>query len=279
MISVIICARKKDINEVLNKNIIDTIGCTYELIVIDNSQNQYSIFEAYNLGIKKSKGDILCFIHDDILFHTKVWGVILESEFKENPNFSLIGIAGAKVKTQFPTGWWDCETKYKVKNIIQHDKGKIQKQCFGFTNDNLHEVLVIDGVFMALRQGHNFLFDIDLKGYHNYDLSLSCEVRIKGGKIGVTNKILIEHLSIGKLNKDWFFSIIQFHKKYCKNLRENNSTSLQEIFAGKRYIDHCLFILGKKKGLVYLLSIFKFSTSIKIKFTLIKYILNRFFKK
>ena len=275
MISLIICSRKTILSEELSQNINDTIGNQYELILIDNSKSSYSIFEAYNIGIKKSKGDILCFIHDDILFHTDKWGLILESEFKENPSFALIGIAGAKVKTQFPTGWWDCENKYKVVNIIQHEKVKVERQFFGFTDDNLQETLVIDGVFMALKCEEDFLFDTHLTGFHNYDLSLSSDVKTKGKKVGVTKKILLEHLSIGKLNEDWFFSTILFHKKYYKSLKDNNSTSEQEIFAGKKYIDHCLHTLGKKKGLIYVLSVFKFSISIKVNFILGKYILSR----
>lgn len=279
MISIIICSSKEILSQDLAQNIKDTIESLYELIVINNYESKYSIFEAYNLGIQKSKGEILCFIHDDILFHTQGWGVILESEFEKNNDFDLIGVAGTKVKTQFPTGWWDCESVYKVINIIQHEKGKIQNQCYGFVNNNLHEVLVIDGVFMALKQKSNFLFDANLTGYHNYDLNLSCKIKANGGRIGVTNKILIEHLSIGKLNKDWFFSIMLFHKKYSKNLRENCSTLSQEIFAGKRYIDNTLFILGKKEGLIHVFSIFRFSTSIRINLTLGKYIISRYLRK
>ncbi|KRD07470.1 hypothetical protein ASE21_18465 [Flavobacterium sp. Root901] len=275
MISLIICSRTEALSPELAENINNTIGNQHELVLIDNSKSDYSIFEAYNLGIKKSKGDILCFIHDDIIFHTKEWGLILESEFKENANFALIGIAGSKVKTQYPTGWWDCENKYKVVNLIQHEKNKIEKQFFGFTDDNLEEVLVIDGVFMALKSEKDLFFDVDLTGFHNYDLSLSCKVKTRGKKIGVTKKILIEHLSIGVLNKDWLFSIKSFHNKYQQSLRSNNSTLEQQIFAGKKYIDHCIYILGKKKGLIYLLSVFKFSISLKINFILGKYIVSR----
>lgn len=278
MISIIICSRLKDISEELAQNISNTIGSLYELILIDNSESKYSIFEAYNIGIKKSKGNLLCFIHDDILFHTRDWGVILELEFKTNPNFDLIGIAGSKVKTQFPTGWWDCEDKCKVINIIQHDKEKIETQYFGFLSDNLQEVLVVDGVFMALKKNNDYLFDDDLRGYHNYDLNLSSSVKAGGRKIGVTQKILIEHFSIGKLNKDWLLSTIIFHKKYYKNLRKNNSTPVQEIFGGKKYIDNCMRILGKKQGLMYLFFVFKFSTSIKVNFILAKHIFNKFFR-
>ncbi len=69
MISLIICSRKSDISNSLKENIERTIGTDYELIVIDNSTNKYSIFSAYNEGVRRSKGDILCFMHEDILYH------------------------------------------------------------------------------------------------------------------------------------------------------------------------------------------------------------------
>jgi glycosyltransferase involved in cell wall biosynthesis len=275
MISIIICSRKDKIDPKFEDNIRNTVGTNFELVLIDNSTNKYSIFQAYNLGIQKSRGDILCFIHDDILFHTKNWGLLLKSEFNNYPDFALIGIAGAKVKTQFPTGWWDCEDKDKVINIIQHEKGNVTKENFGFEDGDLSEVYVIDGVFMALKKGLNIEFETSLGGFHGYDLNLSYEVIEKNKKIGVTNKILIEHLSIGRLDKTWLFSMMLFHKKYQKKLKKYKYSYEQEFFAGKAYIDHCLRILGKKEGLIYLFSIFQFSSSIKIIFSLEKYFYNK----
>ncbi|MDR1610676.1 MAG: hypothetical protein LBS08_04115, partial [Candidatus Symbiothrix sp.] len=42
MISIIICSKNKDISEQLKSNIEATIGVRYELIVIDNSKQDYS---------------------------------------------------------------------------------------------------------------------------------------------------------------------------------------------------------------------------------------------
>jgi len=108
MISIIICSRKSIIDVRLSENLNDTIGCEYELIIIDNSENKYSIFEAYNLGIQRSTGNYLCFIHDDILFHTLVWGNVIKSIFQSDLNIGLIGVAGAKLKTKMPSGYWNC---------------------------------------------------------------------------------------------------------------------------------------------------------------------------
>lgn len=52
MLSLIICSRTPRISEELERNIAETIGCEYELVVIDNSKNKYSIFSAYNQGVR-----------------------------------------------------------------------------------------------------------------------------------------------------------------------------------------------------------------------------------
>ena len=84
MISIIICSMNPDISAELRQNIADTIGCEYELVVIDNSRNQLSIFQAYNRGVQRSKGDILCFMHDDLLMHT-IGGQLFQKSLRMIP--------------------------------------------------------------------------------------------------------------------------------------------------------------------------------------------------
>lgn len=219
MISIIICSRKKTIPKLLSVNIDKTIGCEYELIIIDNSQSKYSIFEAYNLGIKKSIGDYLCFIHDDILFHTLGWGRILNEIFKEDSGIGLIGIAGAKSKSKSPSLWWLCPENHKYFNLIQHiPNSSPERWQTGFNKNSIEEVVIIDGVFMVLRRQKDLYFSKKLNGFHNYDLNISFEVFDRGYKTIVTNKILIEHFSLGKINTDWVKSAYAIHKLYNDKL-------------------------------------------------------------
>jgi hypothetical protein len=274
MISIIICSRDKTISADLRKNIEGTIGCSFELIVIDNSRNQYSIFEAYNLGIGKSVGEYLCFIHDDILFHTQGWGAFLTSIFTNNQDYGLIGIAGASQKTKIPSGWWECEERYKSINIIQHyHNGKKEREQLGFRTSVLNEVVVVDGVFLALRKNINAIFNPLLKGFHNYDLNIAIETRKKGYKIGVTNQILIEHFSIGNLNKEWIQATITAHKLYRKFLPlsvdklTNNET---EIFSCKKFITHSLACGNTNIALEYCFKLFFLEPFSKSNFSLYK---------
>ena len=81
MISIIICARREDIAPELRKNIEETIGLPYEIIVINNAGNDFTIFSAYNKGVSLSKFPLLLFMHDDILYHTTDWGKKTGSAF------------------------------------------------------------------------------------------------------------------------------------------------------------------------------------------------------
>ncbi|WP_300976913.1 glycosyltransferase, partial [Flavobacterium sp.] len=142
MISIIICSRTSRLPQSLVENIESTIGCAYEWVVIDNSENRYSIFEAYNLGIQKSNGNYWCFVHDDVLFHTQSWGQILIAIFESDSAVGLLGIAGAKVKTKMPSAWWDCDGENIRMHLKQHFKnGAIKDWNIGNQTAPIEEVV------------------------------------------------------------------------------------------------------------------------------------------
>ena len=242
MISIIICSRTQNISENLSENIKNTIGCEYELIVIDNSENKYSIFEAYNLGIVKSKGEYLCMVHDDVLLHTIGWGGIVNTIFKDDNEIGLIGVAGATIKTKSPSAWWDCPEDQRVMNIVQHFPNQTTEEwnC-GFVYGSVIKVAAIDGVFMAMRKDNHICFDGTMNGFHNYDLNISFEYIKKGYKIVVTNEVLLEHFSLGVVNEAWVRSTYAIHKKYGKLLPlgkcEKAYSEKLEVINAKHFIE------------------------------------------
>lgn len=215
MISVIVCSRSKDLPTDFRNNILNTIGCECELIVIDNSLNRYSIFEAYNQGIAKSIYDILCFIHDDIFLKSKDWGIVLK-EILLNNEVGLVGLAGAKSKSKTPSLWRDVEESHRVVNIYQSFKGSSKETEFwleGF-NNNEEEVVVMDGVFIAARKDNRFEFDESINGFHNYDFNICMEYKRLNYKSIITNRIALEHKSVGLMNSNWLETSLYFTKKY-----------------------------------------------------------------
>tara|TARA_R100000935_G_scaffold50402_1_gene76261 strand:+ start:8075 stop:8929 length:855 start_codon:yes stop_codon:yes gene_type:complete len=250
MISIIICSRESTINVDLAENIKKTVGCKYELIIVDNSENQYSIFEAYNVGIEKSASPYLCFLHDDIKIHSIGWGNTIICYFKENQKIGLIGVAGSKIKTKMPSAWWEHDTKFLVKYIIQHypDKKPIL-ESLGFANTNTEEVVIIDGVFMAIRKDDHIRFEENLTGFHNYDQSISLNVRNLGYKVIVTKEILIEHFSPGNVDETWIGSTLQFHQLYKDKLPqsvEGKVTRRDEAKSCLSFINNCRYTWHKR---------------------------------
>lgn len=255
MISIIICSRTQSIPVGLSENIKNTVGFEHELIVVDNSKNTYSIFEAYNLGIERSKGDYLCFIHDDILFHTKGWGLLILDVFNKNKKLGLLGVAGAKTKTKMPSAWWDCPEANKLLYLKQHLRnGSVEDWNKGFTDKNMERVVAIDGVFMVAKRDERFRFQEPFKGFHGYDLNISFEYIQLGYEIIVSNLILMEHFSMGTLDKDWYSSTLQMHKLYDNLLplkvEKRIVTKEVEFANGVNFIKGLNFFRFKKEAFV-----------------------------
>lgn len=277
MISVVICSRNNDISIQLKSNIDNTIGIDYELIVIDNSENVYSIYSAYNYGVRLSKNEICCLIHDDILFNTNNWGKIVMNYFNEYSELGVLGLVGSTIKTQMPSGYNHCPTEFKNYNILQHcSNGRLKNISLGFENTNFLEVAAIDGVFMAMNKNLLLRFDDNLEGFHGYDLNISIECHLANKKLCVTNEILIEHKSEGELNESWYRNMLILHHKYRKILpiiKECNAYyNYNEIERknGFNFLKHALKHDLNFKTLVLFICYLKYRPTFNMKWILLK---------
>lgn len=280
MLSLIICSRNSTISKKLENNLRETILTDYELIVIDNSSNQFSIFEAYNIGIDRSYGEFLVFLHDDILFRTIGWGGVIKNIFKNNSDIGLLGVAGSNIKTSMPSTWVGPGKKYI--RIIQHYNDNKDSNNFknGFDTEELVEAATIDGVLMIMKRNEKIRFDENLKGYHNYDVDLSLKHHMIQKKVYVTSQILIEHFSSGTINKDWYLSTSRYHKAYHSKLPIiiNSEISLRD-FRNSEFITGSKFVMGlldnklKIEAFYWWLKLIKMKFYSKLHFVVIKKIL------
>lgn len=232
MISIIICSRDDHYFSQLEENIVKTIGCGYELIRIDNKENTYNIFQAYNEGVKKSKGEILCFCHEDILYHTKDWGIKVKEHFKDE-NIGLIGIIGGTALPKVPAPWWNNELlNVHLVNLIQHwrkgyvpekhyrrafeNKEYVTRDLHSPNNINVESAVSVDGLWFCIRRElfEHISFDEETyPGFHCYDLDI-CLQALQYKKNAVVFDILIEHFSEGSINKEWFSASLAFNQKW-----------------------------------------------------------------
>ena len=95
MISVLICSADNSLLNQVKANIEQTIGVEHEILFFDNLEKK-GICEVYNSLAAQAKFSYLCFVHEDILFQTLNWGLLLAGT---NRNAFQYGIPGYQVLT------------------------------------------------------------------------------------------------------------------------------------------------------------------------------------
>ena len=225
MISIIICSRKPDISFELKSNIAVTIGIAYELIVIDNSNNKYSIFSAYNEGVRRAKFPYLCFMHEDILFHSKNWGEQVVKYFQSDDKIGLLGVVGTHFLPKTPSYW--CDTNYVSGGLIQgwtennhYNRLRVKHDKYIESKDYI-EAAAIDGLWFITHKKlfkHIAFDDKSYTGFHFYEMDICMQVKQAGYKLIIGTEILIEHFSYGKGDKSFDRSRKIFYNKWKNSL-------------------------------------------------------------
>lgn len=220
MISIIVCSRNKADLSVFTANVEQTIGAGFELIAIDNSENKYSIFSAYNEGFSLSKGDYLCFVHEDVRFLSPDWGVHL-MEHLQLPDVGIVGLAGGNVVTRVPDSW---KNKDSAISITQSDRrlNKAPRKVILPVGNTLvrRDVILLDGVFLAMNRtvAEKVRFDETLGGFHGYDLDICLQVTTAGFRNFVVYDIGLEHFSKGNRDQKYFRNLIAIFRKWEQSL-------------------------------------------------------------
>jgi len=245
MISIIICSVNSSLLKDLKINIQNTIGIEYEIIAIDNSQNNNSIAKVYNIGFDKAKYEFLLYLHEDIFFHSNDRGQCIVDIFSESKDIGLIGVAGAKFKSRSPSLW----TNVAINSWAMHLKqrlpdGTVHFNSSDWCNEKKYiDVKVIDGVFMSTRKSLNIRFDEHIPGFHFYDTYLSLKVSLYGFRSVVSNQFLIEHFSCGNQSIECIKAANYFHSKYNRFMPLGSLIKDQAVIEYdnlQRFIELCI---------------------------------------
>ena len=206
----------------INQDYINLIKSTcgvhnVEVLPFENN-GRYSLNEVYNMGLKNSSNDIVIFCHDDLKFDTRNWGRKMLKNFKKNPDFGVIGVAGTRYLSSSGRWWEDFS---KMHGAVYHEKdGK--RWLTRYSKDiglNIMPVILVDGLFFGVSK-KNLVnhFDENVKGFHFYDVEFCFSNYLKGVRIGVCTNVRITHLSIGETNEEWEKNRVLFSEKYKDSL-------------------------------------------------------------
>ncbi len=223
MLTLVICSKFPETSPALLKNIAETVGCEYEVVHIDNSQGRYSIFQAYNEGVRLSKGEYLCFMHEDLHFHSNNWGSKVENYLKDL-NVGLLGVAGVSAvpsagDARMGGYFWGCnwDRYYILEKQPRYttDRKKITPSGI------LREAAAVDGLWFCMpkRIFSQVRFDEDTYGgFHLYDFDISMQVQMTGLKVMLCDDIIVEHDSVGIFSPSFADNLDLFGKKWKSQL-------------------------------------------------------------
>lgn len=238
MLSIIICHRKENLLNGIKESIKNTVGIPYELIVIDNRNNDYTILSAYNEGVKRASYDILCFTHEDVLFYSENWGEKVVAHFND-PTTGMIGVAGGMAQSLVPSAWWynNYFSKSARNLLMRKTKGDGYQLYHHYSNPLKQpvksEVVIIDGLWFCIRKSLFDKISFDektYKGFHLYDADISLQVA-GYAKNYVIFDILLEHLWTGNISEDYYTELIKFTDKWEQQL------PMKSAVIDEKYID------------------------------------------
>ena len=223
MISIVICSQHPSLDKELAENIRQTIGTEYEVVHVDNSQNRYNIFEAYNIGVERAKGDCLCFMHEDVLFHTNNWGQVVET-YLSQPFVGALGVAGScVVLDQLDWRFYGFGQVYLIQGTTTIEEDARYYESYPLTEKKrpLTQVATLDGVWICMRKElfEHISFDTEhFHDFHLYDTDICMQVNQLGLGVFMTYDVLLEHQSEGTFSEGYRKSLQAFADKWSGSL-------------------------------------------------------------
>lgn len=235
MLSLIVCSRSPQRLGSLTRNVESTIGYPHEWVVIDNTTGHHTLFSAYNQGVNQSRGECLCFLHEDLFFHDQDWGQQL-TEHLSDPTCGFVGVSGGSLMPRVPASWSAYDTISYLIQSKYEGKGRAFITNGHFNSSHYKEAVALDGLFLAARKAlfKQVHFDeATFHGFHGYDIDICLQAHVLGYRNRVINNILIEHFSKGTPNRQWV------ENSQLLNHKWHSSLPLYITFPGEKPLETC----------------------------------------
>tara|TARA_R110000851_G_scaffold67262_8_gene151994 strand:+ start:845 stop:1936 length:1092 start_codon:yes stop_codon:yes gene_type:complete len=251
MISIIYCTREHNPKHIEHLKKV----CGHPKVeIIEYINEGEGLTKFYDKAMKEAKNDIIVFCHDDITIETKQIAKKITRLFDKNPEYGILGVAGTKYMAK--TGkWW--EDKKKMYGRVSHThEGKtwLSKYSDDLGND-VEEAVVVDGVLFSVHRGRiKEQFNLDVKGFHFYEVDFCFRNYLAGVKIGVHTNIRVNHQSIGATNQEWEDNRVIFVDKFkdylpVKVSRKFKGNETFKILFGSPNISEALYLVTKLRSL------------------------------
>lgn len=192
-------------------------GGKLKLKYVKNPKN-VGVLPTFEQGVQEANGDILCFIHSDVLIHETGWDERVEQAFAEDPQLGLAGLFGAR--GVHPDGGREgC-----MSHMLGAEWGKVEGAQpaalhHGELMTGIHPATVFDGVGLFFRKtalqdiaSTTDIFATWRAPHHFYDRILGLKIMDKGYHMAVIG-IQFDHYSGATVNHSQKY--VDFIEDWC----------------------------------------------------------------
>lgn len=225
----VVCSTR-DIDSNYEKMLRSTSGVKDEdlEVLMFTNNGEMSLTQVYNLGLEKSKNNIVVFAHDDIEILSKNWAQKLYKHY-EKTDYAILGVAGTKLLDQTGVWWNNKESMYGSVMHTDGFKSWTSEYSYNF-GDRIKDVVVVDGVFFSCNKNRiKKTFNENYNGFHFYDILFCFENFKEDVRIGVHFDISIKHKSVGDVNDEWNNNRLKFIDAESTNLPQSSEIDIEYI--------------------------------------------------
>jgi hypothetical protein len=196
--SVIICVSDQELyRKALGASLDRDHGEPVEVISIDNTANKFSAPQALNLGADHACGEILVFLHQDVVLPAD-WFHKLRDQIriveKSRGTWGVLGPFGVSIRG----------------GMVGHIKDPHGYRKWGRLPCRVQS---LDEVCLVVRRGGALRFDETIGGFHFYGADLCLQAQRRGMSCYAIDALL-EHLSAGKAEGQFWEVARRFEEKW-----------------------------------------------------------------
>lgn len=195
---------------------------------IFRNQKNIGVYPTFKQGMEMTKGDIVVFLHSDLVIWENGWDLRVRKEFENRQRLGLVGFVGSDEidpnggrgggtmsnfkgrvleggLNGYPVTWQGSPASAHGKTIMDYQRGA-----------------VVDGCVMIIsREAWNEIgYREDFPPHHFYDRLISTQMLEKGFEVGVLG-IEFDHISGKTVNVEKGYQIMAF--EWLKNYHSNIS--------------------------------------------------------
>ena len=226
-ISVVICSIRPERFERVHAGYAERLaGVEHEIIGVHDAR---SLCEGYNRGMRRARGDVLVFSHDDLELACPDFAARL---LRHLDQFDVVGVAGATravAGSWLQAGWPHIHGQVGMPGSAP---GRVSVTAYQLQGSATPGAQALDGVLVAAsreaaqRTGWD---EATFDGWHFYDADFVYSAWRSGVRTAIAHDLLVVHDSHGSFGEDWMRYREKFRRKHHATLPQETPAGQPEL--------------------------------------------------